>query len=177
MKRAIHPLTSRAGQALLELVVALVAVMVLVAALLQIGQLTDAHMVGLQEARSRADTLALSDVFIQAPPDPDYLQDWNPGPDGTLHSRDDQALQGNDQAFVSEVVQPIRPADMNRYAPGNRFASLNTPGLVIREFDLLRGDATARDVPLLPATRRLLYDAESVSIGADCWMIWSRHIP
>lgn len=165
------------GQALLELVIALVAVMVLVAALLQIGQITGAHWLGLQEARSRADALALSDIYLQAPPNPDFLRDWSPGPDGTAHSRDDQPLQGSDQSFVSEIVQPVRPADLSRYLGGNRFSSLDTPGLVIREFDLLRGDATPRTVPLLPATRRLLYDAESLSIGADCWMIWSRHIP
>jgi hypothetical protein len=169
--------TRRSGQALLELVITLVAVMVLVAALLQIGQLTGAHLIGLHEARSRADALALSDVYLQALPNPDYLRDWSPGPDGVAQSRDDQALLDNDQLFVSEIVQPLRPGDLNRYLPGNRFAPLGTPGLVIREFDLLRGDATTRTVPLLPAARHLLYDAESIAIGADCWMIWSRNIP
>lgn len=171
------PPARRSGQALLELVIALVALLVLVAALLQIGTLTDARMLGLQEARSRADTLALSDICIRVPPDPSYLRDWSPGPDGTLHSRDDQAQPGNDQPVVSEIVQPVRPVSLSQYLPGNRFASLDAPGLVIGEFDLVRGDATTRNVPLLPATRRLLYDVESLSIDADCWMIWSRQIP
>jgi hypothetical protein len=169
--------THRAGQALIELVISLVAFLAIVVALLQIGQLTSAHMLGLQEARARADALSLSDTYLLMLPNPRYIQDWNPGPDGIAHTRDDQAIAGSDLSIGTDIVAVSNPSELNRRLPGNRLNVLGTPGLLIREFDLVRGDAQPRTVPLLSAAQHLLYAADSITVEADSWMVWARNIP
>lgn len=169
--------TDRTGQALIELVIALVAVLALVAALLQIGQLTGVHMQELQEARAQADANALSDAYVLMLPNPRYIQDWNPGPDGIIHTRDDQVVDGNELPVLTEIVDVAHPSELDLRIPGNRVSALRTQNSLIREFDFVRGDAQPQTVPLLSATQHLLYAADSITVEASTWMVWTQGIP
>ena len=66
-----------AGQAMVEFVVTLVAVLVLITAILQIGQLGLLHSKTLHDARDRAGALSLLPNPTLA--GPDYISDWTPG--------------------------------------------------------------------------------------------------
>ncbi|MDZ4198208.1 MAG: hypothetical protein U1E27_02885 [Kiritimatiellia bacterium] len=167
----------KGGQAIIELAIAMIAVMVLLAALLQLGLLTREQENSMQEARGRADEEALAAVYRYPSAMPEDLRGWQPGPDRIAHSRDDRSIAGNSEGLREEIIAVSMPDDLNARISGNRISTLMRTGQMAMEFDLVSGRADARVVPLLPLTQRLFYDADSLSLENDVWMVWLRDIP
>jgi hypothetical protein len=166
----------RSGQAIVELAIALVAVVVIVAALLQIGTLSRVHLDTINEAREEAAVYSLSPSYASATPGPTYLAGWMAGGDGATYSRDDTPVPGNPATVTTEILQPTKPALLDVYAPGNDFSGLANLDPVVDGFGLVRGRGRSRPVVLLPVVRHLLYARDTVTLEASAWSVWLRDI-
>jgi hypothetical protein len=168
-----HP---RNGQALLELTVALVAIMVIVAGLIQIGRLGMAHLDTIHEARSLAAQYSMSDVYQTMLPPAQWIQEWHEGPDGRRFSRDDVPTIGSSHALRQFVLPVAHPAELRQQVPTNRVSRLQYAQEPIEEFDFVRATARSRPVPLLPVARHLIYRADSIRIESEAVLTWTKNI-
>ena len=157
----------KSGQALVEFVVSIVAVIVLVAGLVQIGLLTKVHTDVMQEAREKAGELVLSPMPMGMAPD--YIGKWEDGPDGVNYSSDDEAAGGNLAGFQGMTIAGAQPRRLYDQVGDNEFYRLiGDPLLVMNGF--VKGSST-RTVELLPAMRSLLYGTDSTDVKCDVWMV------
>ncbi len=178
MNRTISRCARRAkgGQALIEMTVALVAILAILAALLQIGLLSRVHLDTMGEARGNAAQYAISDTYQSMLPSADMIQAWSEGDDDRRYSRDDEAALGSSQFLRQNVIPVSRPAELQRLVPGNRFFSLQNNDPAVEEFEFVRGAAESRPVPLLPVVRHLLYNAETIRLEAQSVTVWTKGI-
>lgn len=163
----------RNGQAMVEFVVALVAIIVLVAGLLQFGRLSAAHTATMSEARREAGAYAIIPAQIFS--SPDYILDRTVGPDGYAYSKDDShtdALPGN---LYNQLIGYADPDMLSARLPGNAVSSLYGQPFPQLEFGLTYGSDT-EDVPLLPVIRNLVYNATSIEVKSEVWMVWTHGI-
>ncbi len=166
----------RSGQALLELTIALVAIMVIVAGMIQIGRLGLAYLDTIHQARSLAAQYSMSDVYQTMVPPAQWIQEWHEGPDGRRFSRDDVPTIGSSHALRQFVLPVAHPAELRRQVPTNRFSALQYAQEPIEEFDLVRASARSRPVPLLPVTRHLIYRADFIRVESEAVLTWTKHI-
>jgi hypothetical protein len=163
----------RAGQAMIEFVVALLAILILFGAILQISSMGLIRNQMMARARNEAGMLAMQDApsfFI-----PDYILDRTLGPDQVSYSSDDDIVPGNPAGFINRVVNYSDPNELDRYVPDNEFSVM--PGLQApqQEFGLLNGRAR-QTVDLLPVIRHLLYASDQVVVEGEAWMTWTKGI-
>ena len=99
-------MTRRSGQAAVEFTVAIVCVLLLVAALLQLVIFADADTGPLAEATARASEAATGGGFPDsfAP-----VRDWDAGPDGLFFTRDDAARPGSLARLRSDIAARTAP--------------------------------------------------------------------
>jgi hypothetical protein len=166
----------RDGQALIEMTVALVAILAILAALLQIGLLSRVHLDTIGEARGNAAQYAISDVYQSMQPSAEMIQAWSEGDDTRRYSRDDEAALGSSQFLRQHVLPVAHPDELHRRVPGNRFFSLQYNDPAVEEFEFVRGTSESRPVPLLPVVRHLLYNAESIHLEAQSVSVWTKGI-
>ena len=164
---------ARSGQAIVELVVALVVVLVLTAGLVQLGSLGYQHTQAMTEARRQAAVLAMQ----PQPPfsGPHYIRNRTVGPDGSPYSRDDDYQAAFPATFNARVVQYAHPDRLQEVVSGNAFSELGSAQFPVDEFGLVRGRA-ATNVPLLPVVRRLIYAADKIEVQAEAWLTWTTGI-
>ena len=164
---------SRAGQAIVELVVGLVAVIVLVAGIVQISTLGLMHSRVMTEARRLAGVQAMQDL----PPfsGPDYIAARTVGRDLTTYSRDDDSTP----AFVGNFqVGLLRYSDPNRVAqevPDNEFTLMSQSQFPHLLFGLVEG-RKSDSAELLPVMRNLVYRADRVEVEGRAWLTWTKGI-
>jgi hypothetical protein len=162
---------------MIELVVALVAILALAAALLQIAELGRARTDLMVEARGDAGELALGPL---APLDaPRYIRDWTPGPDGKQLTADDVWLGDSVAGFDSRIVDRAADGDA-QWAVLNQAAHTDLPALhghpdPVMVFGLVKG-AGSETVPLSLAFQHLLCRAAEIEIEAEVWMTYTRDI-
>jgi len=169
-----HP---RSGQALVELMVGLVVVMVLVAGILQIASMTSAHTDAMAEARQEVAPLTLLDLEpgMGVLSDADYIKDWHEGADERRLSRDDYSDDGNTVGFQDLIVDKTAH-DPSGWAvidssPNNRISALRADPMVITSFGLVKGSATeSARLDMLPAFRHLVYRSDTIDVEATAWM-------
>ncbi len=173
--KGAHP--SRSAQAMIEVMVGLVALIVLIAGLLQVASLTRARTDAMVAARDEAGGLAMLDAPISELPD--YIYQIDAGPDGRTYSYDDETSTANPAAFDAVIVdQAVSEADeweVLEALPTSPFADLHGSLAPAGAFGLLKGDAS-ETVTLLPAVRSLLYRADEIDVECDVWMTWTRGI-
>jgi hypothetical protein len=169
MKQRRH----RSGQALTELVVALVALLVLVAGIIQISLLGLLQTRAMTEARRQAGAKAMLDVAPFA--GPEYIADRDVGDDQTSYSRDDGFSRGDVGVFQAGIVRYSRPADLDRQQPGNRFGELARSPFPHLQFGLVEGESHAT-TNLIPIVRTLLYRADEVEVEGKAWLTWTKGI-
>jgi hypothetical protein len=159
------------GQAMVEFLVGLVAVMALLIGARQVASLARNHT----EARRQAGELAIltelggdSDMLYNAA----YLDTWDTGPDGRPHTRDDVPVFAVASAFQDTVVERSASAEdweLLESIPENRVQRLRQNADPVQFFGLVRG-YDSRTVSLVPAARSLIYNAESIEIEAEAWI-------
>ena len=163
--------TSRSGQAMIEFIAGLVIVVMLVAGLLQFIAIADAHTRTMSEARAIAGDAALSSTPLLDTPD--YLTDWEEGPDEMRHTADDVPTQG----LLTDVQRDIldrSAADTGDWAlldscVNNDISELRSGILPMAIFGFVQGESSD-SVPLWSATRNLVYNDESVDVRTEVWM-------
>lgn len=167
----------RSGQAMIEFIIALVAILAVCAGLLQVATLTKAQTDVMFDARHDA----AKDMFALALPTSgaDYIGHWQTGPDGKPMTADDTANSADGSEFAAKVVGKA-VADAADWptieeAPDATFLALRGNGAPVNQFGLI-GAKKSRSVDLLPAVQHLLYNADSIDVEANVWMTWTRGI-
>ncbi len=163
----------RAGQAMVEMIIALVVFMVLVAGIIQIGSIGVRHSAVMDKARQDAAIEAMADVSPFS--GPEYMADRTEGGDGVRYSRDDGHVVGSIPDFQLGIVEYADPAELEQQRPGNVISAMAdspSPNLL---FGMVDGQADD-SVELWPVVRNLLYDAEAVEIEGHAWLVWTKGI-
>ena len=168
---------ARQGQAILELVIGLVALMAVTMGLILIGQLGRAHTQAMIDARAEAGDRALASQYVSAAPGPVFLYDWTAGPDDRTHSRDDRPVYAFGEVLRDDLVTHAKPEDLEAALPDNLLSDIRNGASALESFNLVHGHEESDPVPLLPVVRRLFYNAESIEMEADAWLGWGSGIP
>ncbi len=160
----------RAGQAMVELVVALIAILVVVAGLLQLILMGGAHTETLTEAAARAAARAVAGGALAETFTP--IADWTPGPDGLRQTPDDLPERGSLDGPRGLIAARTAPdGDWSAVEPARfrSIADLHHGTLPSATFGFVRGDAV-RDVEVLPAARALFGLRDPTEIRNEVWM-------
>jgi hypothetical protein len=167
--------TSKSGQAIVEFVVGLVAILIITAALLQIGTLVRADTRTLQEARADAGRDALGNEYFEPiSPGPRYIRDWGVGGDGNAYTRDDLPVLGNSALLSDGVVGNARPEALGALAPGNPVTAIGRSDQVLSGLGFVRGHSSSGPIPLLPVTRNLIFGRDSITLESQVFLIYTR---
>ena len=166
------------GSAMIELIIGLVSIVALFAGLVQMVSISRARHDTQYEARSEAGEDSLSDLTALFS-DAEFIEDWDAGSDERRHTRDDHTTSGDTSGFNGAIVGASSPDsegwEIIGQAPGDQFSMLGGAPNPAQLFGLVEGRAE-EDVPLLPAVRSLLYNAENIEIESRVWMTWTRGI-
>lgn len=169
-------LKRKSGQALVEVMIGIVAIMVLVSAILQIALMTKAHTDVMVKARAKAGSLAMTDLApgMNLISNPDFIRDWDEGNDGRRLSKDDEFFTGDVDSFQGTIVNSSVHDPSGWYvidsAPDNRVSLLHSDPMVVNSLGLVRGTASETLSLSLPAFRQLIYKADSIELEANAWM-------
>lgn len=158
------------GQAMVEFMIGLVAALVLLAGLIQIGQLMHAHTRTMIAARANAGRLAIA----RTPPLSEiasFISDWVPGPDRRQHTHDDIALINTNAAKLPGELVGTAHLEQLPDAPINALSMLQTSPNPINDFFLVKGKAS-ESVHILPIIRRLVYTHSTLEVESDTWLVW-----
>lgn len=176
---------NRAGQAMAEFLVALVALLFVLTGIIQVAALTRARMDAGIEAREQVAQDMLADTWIA--PTPSYIQDWENGPDGRAYTADDKPISLAGADFQDRIVDHTC-ADAGNWsilqsAPDPRLAELREAAQPAALLGLVNG-RKRRSVPLIPLFGKLLvtesgantyvYDVDTLEIKEDVWMTWTK---
>ncbi len=169
--------TDSKGQSLIELMVGLVALIVLIAGIVQVAGLTRIQTDALVEARREVGNR----VFLDAPVSelPDFIEDITAGQDQRTYSSDDVRTSADPTAFRSTIAARAAGGasewSVLNSLPSSPFSDLYNASTPVTEFGLLQGDASA-SVATIPAVQSLLYDSPEIEINCEVWMTWTKGI-
>ena len=166
---------AHAGQASIELAVAIVLLLIIVTGLLHVNRMARTSLYLHSVLRGEAGTDAMhSGAVAQGA---DYISDWQAGADTLRHTADDRAIRdsGNLSAtFLSLVNHSVASADDWIYLS----AQTRLPSSMIRLHDTpmihsvieMTHEKERLYVPVEPVIQRLVYDKEEIPIEEEVWM-------
>ncbi len=163
----------KAGQAIAEMVVALLAIVAITAALLQIGLLGTKQTQTMLNATKQAHHFALADTHDYPYILPRFMQGWEAGQDGVEHSVDDQPLSADSSIIVDDILDVTQPGTLNYYVPGNDFSTTDGDYLLDSSM-FVRGHDKENRIPLLPAIRNLMVEQDHIDVETSVYMIWTK---
>jgi hypothetical protein len=164
---------SRAGQAIVELVVALVVILVLVAGTIQICSMGVSHSQLMMTARREAGQKAMQEASSFS--GPKFIAACTTGNDGIPFSRDDSTTAGDSALLQIGIASYAHPDELNLRRLDNPVSVLAKSPFPQDLFGLVEGEATA-SVELMPVVRELLYQSDSVELQGKAWMTWTKGI-
>lgn len=159
------------GQAIVEFLISLVAILVLAGGLLQLTALMAAQSRTMVQARKEAGVAAVQQVAELS--DPEFIKDWQAGNDAVTYTADDvaEASDAGDE-FENLFVEKASTAGGWPYieqSSSDKISPMRTLADPSACFGLVDGHHE-EDVQLLPAVRSLLYDKESILVESKVWM-------
>ena len=154
------------GQAVVEFIVAIIAVIVLVAGMIQLGLLQKAHTDVMIEARENAGKHAITPV--EGDETPDYVGSWTNGSDKVNYSADDEATDG-DTADVQTIVNCANPDELENMVGDNLIKS--TYDDTAQLMDGFVNGHSSSNVTLLSAVQSMWANTNSIEVKSDVWMI------
>lgn len=163
----------KSGQALMELVAALVVILVLVAGTIQICSMGVSHSRLMMKARQEAGQKAMQEASPFS--GPEFIAACTPGADNIAFSKDDGVVPGNVALLNMGIVNYAQPDELNRHCENNAVTVLANSSYPQELFGLVDGEASA-SVPLMPIIRHLLYQSDSVELQGKAWMTWTKGI-
>lgn len=167
---APRSIRSRVGQAMVELVAAVVGILVVVTGLLQLILLGTADTNTMVAATADAASRATATVAML--PTLDVVADWEAGPDGLMQTKDDARVDGNLDGVQRDVAGATAPnGDWSAVdgARHNDIAVLAYGALPSTTFGLVRGQAS-EDVEVVPAARSLFGLRDPTEVRNEVWM-------
>ena len=159
----------RTGQAVVELVITLLAVLVILGGLLQLLVLAHADTATMAEATAAAaDSASTAGAFAESFTP---VRDWRPGRDGQILTRDDEEVKGSVAGFRSDIASRTFPA-------GDSSSLDDASSTDIRSFSELGATASfgfvharaEQDVEVLPLSGPL-FGLRRAQTGNDVWMV------
>ena len=161
----------RAGQAMVEFVVAILAVVIVVTGFFQLMDIVGRRGEIFRSIRSRAGRKALSPGLLLERPD--YIREWREGKDEFRHTADDESVRGSISATLgSGVIEHSVPAPgdwgLLDGAVNSDLASLRS-GLSAAALGLVHEEESEK-IQLMPAMRKWIVGKDSVLVGAELWM-------
>jgi len=165
---------SRAGQAMIELMLGMILILILLAGTVQFLNVANAHTGMDATIRGQAGYLAMSPG--PAENTPKYIQTWLPGPDGQPFTADDvaQLKSPNTPNAIAVIANEsvVAPADWTVLDTLS-----NTPSLEVlsQEAGFLTAlgfvdVSEAATVPVSDLAQSLFYSSQSVTVKEDVWM-------
>lgn len=169
--------SGRNGQATVEFLIGLVAILALFAGLIQVVSLTKARTDTMVAARREAGMAAIAPGSSPMPPD--YRRFIQEGADTKRYTKDDTFTPADPARFVDVIVTPAAP-DASGWTiidslTDNNFSLLHESQSPVEEFGLVSGSAE-RNILLLPAVRHLLYAAPQITVKSKVWMAKTKDI-
>jgi len=163
---------SRSGQALIEFMVGIVAVIVLLGGAIQIGRISTERTRAMQQATRSAHQLALfgDDASAYVPP---YMVNWMVGNDERRHSTDDRRIVGSGNAVMNAADQIAQSQRLREQGVDHPMTALPDSAAVLASTDFVRGTSASLGIPVLPVIRNYVYRANSLSVDASAFMVWS----
>ena len=157
---------------MVEFTVALVVIMVLLAGLIQVCQLGNAHTQTMITARREAGNLAISDTYV-APPQVRYIFDWISGADGKRYTADDYPFTSTNVTEATQtIIDVAHPDEIASYIPENVFSSMGGLLSALDAFSFVRG-YDSDSVSTFPVVRNLIYRGASISVESEVWLTWT----
>ena len=164
----------RAGQAIAELVVGLIAMTVLIMGMLLIEELARTHTHALNLARAQAGQDAVQTPYILRNSEPIWIGDWSTGHDKIQYSQDDQPVSGNPSTVTAGIVAHAKPGSLSNYAPGNEVSGAASSKGLMDELYLTHGrESVSVDLAFYPIIRHAVYGVDSITMQGDAWMTWT----
>ncbi len=171
------------GQALIELCVCLVAIVVVLAGLLQLTTLTMMQTETMMEARAEAASAAMAEIALV--PSVPYIKTWTESPrnaegDDVRYTADDEAstIKNTESFFNTMPDKSVSDAsEWNVFEDDqNPFVTMHSSrGIPSSYFGLVKGDASAT-TNILNAFRSLIYSNDSITINSEVWMTRTKGI-
>ena len=163
--------STKAGQAMVEFVVAILAIVIIIAGFFQLMEIVGTRGKILRSIRGEAGKKALSPGLLIDRPD--YIRDWKEGEDELRHTADDKADTGSISVTLGAgVVEHSVPnsGDWSYLdnAVNSDLASLRG-GLSATALGLVHEKETEK-VELMPAMRDWIIRKEYVLVGSELWM-------
>lgn len=163
----------REGQAIVELVVALVCLLVLVGGIVVLGRLGRAQTRAMMESRRAAGLAAMSDAAPFS--GPEYVGGRTTGGDGATYSRDDGTTLADAAIFQGHVVRYGRPVELAAQVPGNEVSTLYGSTFPQFMFGFTHGEHR-ETVTNLPIVRNAVYRDDRIEVRGEAWLTWTKGI-
>ena len=165
--------SGREGQALIEFSVGLLAMIIVLGMLAQIGLLgkarTETYLQATKEATENSIDNTLSVPVVGGP---SYLAAMEVGDDGAKYSADDEEDGGDPSLVSGYILVHSTPDRLQSFAGPNRVSRAALGGgTMISQFELTRGRDT-ESVQLLPVVRRQMYRGNSIEMESEVFMPW-----
>lgn len=156
---------------MIELMVALVAILVLSAGLLQIAGLTKAQTDTMTEARRRAGQKSL--ISAATLESANYISAMQEGTDNKQYTADDTYETGAPASFkdniINRTVEDQNNWNIIRSAPDTHFMEMKNSSSPENVFGMVQGESS-ESVPLISTVQSLLYRSSSIEIKSEVWM-------
>ena len=163
----------KSGQALVEMIVGLVGILVVFSGLLTIAHLGYAQSNVMIQARRTAGEYAMGLSYASEAPNSYFILDWTAGQDQKKFSADDKLQPADPTAAVSQLVDPSKPSDLKSRIGDNAISSLSSSS-ILDGFHLVHARAVTNHISLLPAAQHLIYNSENILINGDVTLTWTR---
>ncbi len=161
----------RAGQAMVEFVIAILAVVIIVAGFFQLMEIVGERGNILRSIRGETGKKALSPGLLLDRPD--YIREWKEGDDEFRHTADDESVNGSISVTLGAGVVEHSVSDSGDWsyldnAVNSDLASLRG-GLSATALGLVH-EKESEKIYLMPAMRNWIIGKEYVLVGSELWM-------
>ena len=169
----------RSGQAMIELMIGMILILILLAGIGQFLQVAYVHTDMDATVRGAAGTLAMSSTTKKTPHN---IQTWLPGPDNQRFTADDVEKAGSPATIATIAGDSVAKAsdwaaldfEFQRLAPAH-FPSLDkikqqAGALTELGFVVSPTDQSSKTVPVFDLARSLFYDKKDITVKEDVWM-------
>ena len=162
---------TKSGQAMIEFVTGIIALLILLTMVFQGVVLTKQHADAMTEARTIAGSRAISSLAgINSPT---YVSSVDSGTDWKKYTADDIKIGGNSMSVENDVIDKtvVNSSDWNIIgsAPRTKFNEIRTIVSPVDAYGLVCGEST-KTVTLSEAFKSLIWNKDSITIDVEVWM-------
>lgn len=164
---------SESGQAIIEFVVGLVGLLVLIAAILQMGYLSFEHNQTMLEAREKTGRLSIGATYGSGDGLPEAIYDWNAGNDEQRYTRDDYpTTMRTPSEHFQEISQYAHPEELQSLVGTSALNHITSSNTYTAALGLCTAKERSNSTPLFPIIRQLVYNNDHIEVETETAMTW-----